>query len=51
VKRDVFVPDTDGFEDCGAVVVDGVDSGGILPEEEGTTEEESVGDFGVVDEA
>lgn len=33
--------DTDGLEDSGGVVVDGVDTGAVLPEEEHTTEEES----------
>ncbi len=33
--------DTDGFEDGWGVVVDSVDSRSVLPEEEGSTEEES----------
>lgn len=39
--------DTDGLEDGWRVVVDGVDTGGVLPEEERATEEESVHDLSV----
>ena len=33
-KRGVCACDADGFEDCGGVVVDSVDAGCVLPEEE-----------------
>lgn len=49
-ERGVCAGDTNGFEDCGGVVVDGVDAGRILPEEEGTAKKESVADFAIVHE-
>ena len=49
-ERGICARDTDRFEDSWRVVVDGVNSGSVLPEEEGATEEETIGDFGVVGE-
>ena len=40
----------DRFEDGGGVVVDCVDAGGVLPEEEGAAEEEAVCYFAVIPE-
>lgn len=44
-ERGVGSLDTDALEDRGRVVVDGVDTRGILPEKESTTQEKSVHDL------
>jgi len=49
-ERGICARDTNRFEDSWRVVVDGVNSGGILPEEEGAAEEETIGNFPVIDE-
>lgn len=49
-ERGVGSGDADALEDRGRVVVDGVDSGGVLPEEESAAEEESVENLLVADE-
>jgi hypothetical protein len=42
--------DTDRFEDRGRIVVDGVDSGCVLPEKERAAKEEAIANFAVVGE-
>ena len=48
-ETSVGTSDTNRLEDGGRVVVDGVDTGAVLPEEEHTTEEETVLDLALLD--
>lgn len=50
-ERGICTGDTDGFEDYWRVIVDGIDPGGVLPEEKRAAEEESVADFAVVEKS
>lgn len=50
-ERAVCTDDTDFLENSWGVIVDGVDSGCVLPEEERATEGETIHDFAVVGES